>query len=200
MRKLATYALSIATLLLVVIIPLMIMVSAARAADLPSDLTGTYAGSGSLAGWTCEIRAYALQPSGLTTRVLSADCAPPAAARIAGAVAIWDQCPTTDATQPPLVAACPIGTPRDQCPVLTPSTPRLSVVSYSPSTTQCTLGEITVSVGGSPPATMCRTQIIVPTFPYPGCGAPAPVDLLPRPPSVPYYPRLCRQFGLYCGH
>ena len=63
-----------------------------------------------------------------------------------------------------------------------------------------TLGEITVSVGGSPPATMCRTQIIVPTFPYPGCGAPAPVDLLPRPPSVPYYPRLCRQFGLYCGH
>lgn len=155
-------------------------VQVANAADLPSDLTGTYAGSGSLAGWTCEIRAYAIQPSGLQSHVLSVDCATPGG-RSGGNVAIWDQCPTSETTVPLAGAAG-----------VTPSTPRMAVLSYSPA--GCALGSVSVSIAGGAPATMCRTQIIVPTFPYPGCGAP---EVQPQPPK--HYPRLCRQFGLFCG-
>lgn len=152
-------------------------------ADLPSDLTGTYVGNGTLAGWQCEIRAYALQPSGLQNRVLSADCATPAG-RVAGAVTTWDQCPNAEYMQPPLVPFGAAG--------LTPTTPRMAITSYAPGV--CTLGAVTVSIDGGPLVTMCRTQIIVPTFPYPGCGAP---EVQPQPPK--HFPRLCRQFGIYCG-
>lgn len=210
MRKLATFALALATLLLCAIVPLVLFAGAARAADLPSELSGTYAGSGSLAGWECEIRAYALQPSGLQTHVLAADCAPPDGPRAAGAVSTWDRCPDAD-LQPPLV---PFGTVCGPGPnfCLPPGQRLLSITGYAQTSPACALGEITVQLtqvgpgGWGPPgvpvgapARMCRTQIIVPTFPYPGCGATAAADLLPQPPAAPYYPRLCRQFGLYCG-
>ena len=132
------------------------------AVDLPSELSGTYVGTGALTGWTCDMRAYALQPSGLTTRVLLADCATPAG-RVIGSVSIWDACPSTDATQP---AMTPFGT------IPTPSTPHMAILAYAPG--GCTLGALGVSIGGGSVATLCRTQITIPTFTYPGCGATAP--------------------------
>lgn len=171
----------------------LLIAGSALAADLPSDLTGTYVGVGALSGWQCEIRAFALQPpTGLQSHVLSADCATPAG-RASGAISTWDTCPSAEATPVPLV---PWSCQSAIC--LFPSTPRMAVLSYSPATAQCALGQIVVTVGTGPATVMCRTQIIVPTYPYQGCGAVAP-EPLPQPPPAPRYPRLCRQFGFYCG-
>lgn len=137
----------------------------AFANDLPSEMSGTYVGGGPLAGWQCDIRAYALQPSGLQSHVLAVDCGTPAG-RAGGAVSVWDQCPSAERTPVPLV---PYGSPG-----LTPTTPRMAILSYTTATAGCPLGEILVNVGDSPAYSMCRIQIIIPTYPYPGCGAPSP--------------------------
>lgn len=169
----------------------LLIAGSALAADLPSDLTGTYVGSESLVGWQCEIRAFEIYGVG-SSRYLSADCQTPSG-RVSGGESTNATCPTTEGTRPPLVPwSCQSGI------CFTPSTPRMSVLSYSPATAQCALGQIVVTVGTGPATVMCRTQIIVPTYPYQGCGAVAP-EPLPQPPPAPRYPRLCRQFGFYCG-
>lgn len=173
----------------------------ASAADIPSSASGTYRGSGATAGWDCELRAFQITTGlGDTSRVLSADCATPGGQR-AGAISTANACPT-EQLQPPLVLfgeAC--GPAPFYC--VPPGTPKFSVLSYSPATAQCALGEIRVQItsAGSistlpgtpgPESVMCRTQIVLPATPYPGCGA-----IAPKP--SPHYARLCRQFGMYCG-
>lgn len=174
-------------------------VQSASATDLPSSLSGTYAGSGATAGWQCEVRAYQISDGlGGTMRALSAECDTPAGHR-GGAIATSDVCPS-ERTQPPLPR---FGDPCGPAPFYCtpPGTPKLSVVSYSPSTAQCALGEIRVQITSAvapstlpgtpgPESVMCRTQIVVPVAPYPGCGT------APKPAPAP---RACRRSGQFCG-
>lgn len=200
MRK-VSIVLAAAWLLTIVIIAAAAFSGVASAADIPSTASGTYRGSGATAGWDCEVRAFqASDGLGGTMRALSADCGTPAGHR-GGAITTSKACPT-EQEQPPLVAlgeAC--GPAPWYC--VPPGTPKFSVVSYSPATAQCALGEIRVQITSAvglatlpgtpgPESVMCRTQIVLPATPYPGCGADAPK------PS-PHYARLCRQFGMYCG-
>jgi hypothetical protein len=179
MRKLAT-TIAVAWLLIVALICAAAFSSTARAADIPSSVSGTYAGSGETAGWTCEIRAFQVFDGlGGSSRALSADCQTPSGRR-AGAITTANAC-VTDQTQPPLVR---YGDACGPAPLLCtpPGTPKLSIGSYSPATTQCALGEIRVRITSAvdpvtlpgispgPESVMCRTQIVVPTAPYPGCG------------------------------
>lgn len=166
----------------------LLFTSAVAATDIPSSVSGTYQGSGNLDGWNCEIRAFQIFDGlGGSSRVLSADCQTPEGSR-AGSISTSDMC-ITEAWQPPI--------PRrgDECgpapnycvPV---GTPKLSIESYSVSTQRCQLGEIQVEITNAveaitrpgtpgPEGYMCRTQIVVPTNPYPGCGeSPAVVGAL----------------------
>lgn len=187
---------------LFIALPIALCGLAASAADLPSAASGTYAGSGATAGWQCELRAYQISDGlGGTMRALSADCDTPAGHR-GGAIATSDVCPS-ERTQPPLPRfgdAC--GPAPFYC--TPPGTPKLSVLSYAPSTAQCALGEIRVQITSAvapstlpgtpgPESVMCRTQIVVPVASYPGCGAD-----VPKP--APVAPRSCRRFGQFCGH
>lgn len=180
MRKLA---LGIATvwLLLVALIVVAAFPAIARAADIPSSVSGTYAGSGVTAGWSCEIRAFQVFDGlGGSARALSAQCQTPEGHR-SGAISTADPCPT-EALQPPLpivpiLPATPGGT-------WGPGTPKLSILAYLPATPQCALGQIRVQITTAtshltgpglpgPESLMCRTQIVVPSAPYTGCGEPA---------------------------
>lgn len=178
MRKLA---IGIATVwLLIVAVIGFGFASAARAADIPASVSGTYAGSGATAGWSCEIRAFQVFDGlGGSARALSAQCQTPEGYR-AGTISTSDPCPT-EAWQPPLpivpvLPATPGGT-------WGPGTPKLSILAYSPATPQCALGQIRVQITTAtahltgpglpgPESLMCRTQIVASSAPYPGCGEP----------------------------
>lgn len=117
---------------------------------------------------------------GGSARALSAQCQTPEGHR-SGAISTADPCPT-EALQPPLpivpiLPATPGGT-------WGPGTPKLSILAYLPATPQCALGQIRVQITTAtshltgpglpgPESLMCRTQIVVPSAPYTGCGEPA---------------------------
>lgn len=133
----------------------LIVMTALPAVDLPSELTGTYV-SPALPGVQCDFKAYAIEPAGFQMHVTSVDCGVPGG-RVSGARSVYDQCPTTN-------DPIPIGNTGTQA----------QFHAYSPSTQQCPLGSMTVTLPGRPTSTFCRIQIIIPTYPYPGCGAASP--------------------------
>lgn len=150
----------------------------ARAAEIPSSVSGTYAGSGVTAGWSCEIRAFQVFDGlGGSARALSAQCQTPEGVR-SGTLSTSDPCPTEQLQPPlpiiPILPATPGGS-------WGPGTPKLSIRAYQSSTPQCALGQILVQITTAtshltgpglpgPESLMCRTQIVVPAAPYPGCG------------------------------
>lgn len=200
MRKLSI-GIAGAWLLAIVCIAVIGLSGVAKAADIPSNASGTYAGSDHTAGWQCEIRAYQISDGlGLTNRVLAADCVTPEGRR-EGAISTANACPT-ELDQPALkVAFAPCGPGPYLC--TPPGTPKLSVLSYSPATAQCALGEIRVQITRAvdpvtlpgtpgPESVMCRTQIVLPVTPYPGCGADPPRQVWRDD-------RVCRKTGRLCG-
>lgn len=169
----------------------------ASAADIPSSASGTYAGSGATAGWTCEVRAFQVGDGlGGSMRALSAGCDAPDGYR-AGTITTADAC-VTEQLQPTVPRLWLPGQVQNAylCadPVwgcTPPGTPKFSIRSYQPATSACALGEIRVQLTTltaadpngpglpGPESVMCRTQITVPTTPYPGCGEPPrPADLV----------------------
>ena len=76
----------------------------------------------------------------------------------------------------------------------------LRITDYTASEITVRIGAFnTLIVGGGDVLVLSKAQQITPSAPYPGCGVPAPSDFLPQP-VAPHFPRLCRPFGLYCGH
>lgn len=192
MRKLGLFVVA-----LFVALPILLVTLSAGAADIPASASGTYRAlpGGPLDGYECEIRAYQITDGTATNRVLSADCQAPTG-RYGGAVSTADACPSTAVTQPPMVR---FGDTCGPAPYycVPPGLPRLSLLQYQPATAQCTLGQALVSIGNGPPTVMCRTQIIVATQTYPGCGEPPPA---PAPAPRRRYPAwLCGLIGAhYC--
>lgn len=163
----------------------LLLVAQAFAVNIPSNISGSYRGTGTTAGWQCDVLAYQISDSaGATNRVLSVDCPNTAGGpRRSGAVSTADACPSTNITRPPLTpwgVAC--GPAPDYCNP--PSVPRFSITAYGPSTATCSegLGQIEVTItpfpspsGGTVTSTFCRTAVIAPIAAYPGCSA-APVS------------------------
>lgn len=185
MRKLGLFIVAIFLAL-----PIALCTSVASAADIPSSASGTYAGAGATAGWACELRFDQVTNGAYTNRRIDASCTVPGGAR-QGARTTNLAC-ITEATAAPLADVnCTVA------PCVTAQTPTLSVTSYAPSTAQCALGQVTVSIAGQA-STMCRTQIVLPSSPYPGCGDATAIDQ-PPPPKPKGRGWACRYLDLWCG-
>lgn len=165
----------------------------ARAADIPSSISGRYNGSGDTAGWQCRVWAAQIADAdGGSNRVLYVDCETPGSQRRSGAMSTTLEC-VTEAVKPPLVpwgVACSYPIPGSNVlSCVGPPTPRWSIISSSPSTAACPLGELRVSIvpfvsSASSLSTFCRDQVLAPTSmptstppsfqvnSYPGCSSP----------------------------
>ena len=143
----------------------------ASATNLPSEATADYAGG----EWSCRVLAYA-HPAGLPSTVVELMCTDGESLQRRG-------------------SGTHHGCPGDFTYTLYPWWTR--TVSPAPPPTAFRIvaydgASLTVEIDGQT-VVMSRTQAIPSPAPY-TCQAPTPL-----PVATQHIPRLCRQFGLYCG-